>query len=98
MRETAVLANIMFGVLLIFTGANVPVDQLPGWMQSISTVLPFTHGIQAAREVADGASLSDVSGLLAAELALGLAYGALGYLFVRNAERLSRRHATLDRA
>jgi len=30
------VANIMFGVLLIFTGANVPVDQLPGWMQSIS--------------------------------------------------------------
>ena len=98
MREQAVLANIMFGVLLIFTGANVPVDQLPGWMQSISNVLPFTHGIEAAREVADGASLADVSDLLAIEVGLGLAYGAFGYLFIRNAERLSLRHATLDRA
>ena len=98
MREQAVLANIMFGVLLIFTGANVPVDQLPGWMQSISNVLPFTHGIEAAREVADGASLSDVADLLAVEIALGLAYGAFGYLFIRSAERLSLRHATLDRA
>jgi ABC-2 type transport system permease protein len=88
----------MFGVLLIFTGANVPVDQLPGWMQSISNVLPFTHGIEAAREVADGASLSNVADLLAVEIALGLAYGAFGYLFIRNAERLSLRHATLDRA
>ncbi len=98
LRETAVLANIMFGVLLIFTGANVPVDQLPGWMQSISNVLPFTHGIDAARQVADGASLSDVAGLLATEVALGVAYGAVGYVFIRNAERLSLRYATLDRA
>jgi ABC-2 type transport system permease protein len=98
MREQAVLANIMFGVLLIFTGANVAVDQLPGWMQSISNVLPFTHGIEAAREVADGASLSAVADLLAVELGLGLAYGALGYAFIRGAERLSLRWATLDRA
>ena len=48
--------------------------------------------------MADGASLTDVSGLLAAEVALGLAYGALGYLFILRAERLSRRYATLDRA
>jgi hypothetical protein len=67
-------------------------------MQSISNVLPFTHGIEAAREVADGASLADVSGLLAVEVALGVGYGAFGYLFIRGAERLSLRHATLDRA
>jgi ABC-2 type transport system permease protein len=98
LREQAVLANIMFGVLLVFTGANVPVDELPEWMQAISTVLPFTHGIEAARRIADGEALSDVDGLLGAELAIGLVYGAIGYLFIRNAERLSLRHATLDRA
>ena len=30
------LANIIFGLLLIFTGANVPMAELPGWMQAIS--------------------------------------------------------------
>ena len=88
----------MFGVLLVFTGANVPVDQLPAWMQQVSNVLPFTHGIEAARHVADGESLSDVAGLLGVETAIGVVYGALGYLFIRNAERMSLRHATLDRA
>jgi ABC-2 type transport system permease protein len=97
-REQAVLANIMFGLLLIFTGANVPVDSLPDWMQAISNVLPFTHGIEAARDIADGSSLSDASGLLLTETSIGLVYGALGYLFIRSAERLSLRHATLDRA
>jgi len=97
MRDQAVLANIMFGILLVFTGANVPIDQLPGWMQTISSVLPFTHGIEAAREIADGASLADVRGLLATEAAIGVVYAAIGYAFIRNAERLSLRHATLDR-
>jgi len=98
LREQAVLANVMFGVLLVFTGANVPVDQLPGWMQAVSTVLPFTHGIEAARRIADGAPLSDVDGLLLAEIVVGLASAVIGYLFITHAERLSRRHATLDRA
>lgn len=98
LRDQAVLANIMFGVLLVFTGANVPVDTLPGWMQAVSGVLPFTHGIEAARELADGASLSDVSDLLLAELTIGVVCGIVGFACIRGAETLSRRHATLDRA
>ena len=65
---------------------------------AISQGLPITHGIEAARRVADGESLSDVAGLLGVEAAIGVVYGALGYLFIRNAERMSLRHATLDRA
>jgi ABC-2 type transport system permease protein len=98
MREQAVLANILFGLLLIFTGANVPVDELPAWMQAVSEGLPFTHGIEAGRRIADGAAFADVGGLLAAEAAIGIAYTAVGYLFIRGAERASRRHATLERA
>ena len=97
-REQAVLANILFGLLLIFTGANVPIDDLPGWMQGVSEALPFTHGIEAARRIADGEGLGDVAGLLAAEAAIGLAYTALGYAAIRSAERASRRYATLERA
>ena len=97
-REQAVLANVLFGLLLIFTGANVPIDQLPGWMQVVSEGLPFTHGIEAARRIADGAGLGEVGGLLGLEAAIGLAYTALGYAFIRGAERASRRYATLERA
>jgi ABC-2 type transport system permease protein len=98
LRETAVLANILFGLLLIFTGANVPVESLPGWMQAVSEVLPFTHGIEAAREIADGASLSEAGGLLATEALIGTIYAVLGFLFIRGAETLSRKHATLETA
>ncbi len=97
-RETAVLLNIVFGLLLIFTGANVPLAELPGWMGAISEAMPLTRGIEAARRLADGGSLSGVAGLVAAEAAVGVAYGAAGYGFLRFMERQSRRHATLERA
>ena len=95
-REMAVTNNILFGLLLIFTGANVPVEQLPGWMQWISERVPLTHGIQAAREVAAGASLRDVSGLLASEATVGLTYTILGYALLRLMERESRKRASLQ--
>ncbi|HEX2496814.1 MAG TPA: ABC transporter permease [Gaiellaceae bacterium] len=95
-RETAVLNNVIFGLLLIFTGANVPLEELPGWMQAISNRIPLTHGIEAAREVADGASLGDVSGLLAAELAIGVVYTVVGYFCLRLMERESRRRASIQ--
>jgi ABC-2 type transport system permease protein len=95
-REMAVTNNILFGLLLIFTGANVPIEQLPGWMQAISERVPLTHGIQAAREVADGATLGDVSGLLAAEAAVGLTYTVLGYGLLRLMEHESRKRASIQ--
>ena len=97
MREQAVLANVLFGLLLIFTGANVPVDTLPVWMQTISQILPFTHGIEAARRLADGETVGAVAGLLTAEAVIGLVYAGLGYAAIRGAELLARRHATLER-
>jgi ABC-2 type transport system permease protein len=95
-RETAVLNNVIFGLLLIFTGANVPIDQLPGWMQAISERIPLTHGIEAARQVADGSSIGDVSGLLATEAVIGIAYTMAGYAVLRFMELESRRRASLQ--
>ena len=97
-RETAVLSNIIFGILLVCTGANVPLDALPDWLRALSEVLPFTHGIEAARQLADGASFSDVDGLVAQEALIGAVYATIGYTLIRVLERHSRKHATLERA
>jgi ABC-2 type transport system permease protein len=95
-REVAVLSNVVFGILLIFTGVNVAVGSLPGWMQPISNWLPLTHGIEAARQVAAGASVAEVGRLLAAEAGLGVLYVVAGLVLLRFLERESRRLATLD--
>ena len=97
-RENAVLSNLIFGFLLIFTGANVPLDALPGWMSTAAQGMPFTHAIAAARKLAAGSSLGDVGGLLGAEVLVGAVYGVLGYGLLRWFEWLGRRYATLERS
>jgi ABC-2 type transport system permease protein len=97
-RENAVLNNVIFGFLLIFTGANVPLDALPGWMSTAAQGMPFTHAIKAARQLAAGSGLGDVRGLLGAELLVGAVYAVLGYAVLRWFEAQGRRHATLERS
>jgi ABC-2 type transport system permease protein len=97
-RETAVLSNVLFGFLLIFTGANVPLSELPDWMESVAQFIPFTHSIAAARELAAGASLASVADLIGAELLVGGAYLVVGYVLLRFFEGQGRRHATLERS
>jgi len=97
-RETSVLSNVVLGLLLVFCGVNVPLDDLPGWMSTIAEGLPLTNGIRAARDVVAGASLGDVSGLLLTEAGIGLVYLLLGLVVLRFFEVQSRRHATLERS
>lgn len=97
-RETAVLSNVLVGLLLIFCGANVPLADLPAWMAAIGRGLPLTHAIEAARSVAAGASLTNVRSLLAREAAIGVVYTICGFGLIRFFELQSRRLATLERA
>jgi ABC-2 type transport system permease protein len=97
-RENAVLNNVIFGFLLIFTGANVPLDALPGWMSTAAQGMPFTHAIKAARQLAAGGGLGDVRGLIGAEILVGAVYGIVGYGVLRFFELQGRRHATLERS
>lgn len=90
--------HVLFGFLLIFTGANVPLADLPSWMRAISQAIPFTHSIEAARELVGGASMSSVLDLVGTELVIGAAYLLAGYLLLRFFENQGRRHATLERS
>lgn len=96
-RETAVLGNVVFCVLLVFCGTNVAVAELPGWMAAVGEWLPLTHAIEAARAIANGAGLGDVGGLVLRELGVGALYTVAGLGLLGWLEQESRRHATLDR-
>jgi ABC-2 type transport system permease protein len=95
-RETAVLANVIFGVLLVFCGVNIPLDRLPSWMAAVSPWLPLTHGIAAARSLADGATLGSVAGEVGKEAAVGAGYVVIGMVMLSYFEWESRRRATLE--
>ena len=95
-REMAVFSNLVFAVLLVFCGVNVPLDDLPGWMSTAAQGLPVTHAVEAGREVVAGASLDSVAGLLATELAIGVAYLLLGLALLRHFENVARHRATIE--
>jgi ABC-2 type transport system permease protein len=97
-RESAVLSNVFFGFLLIFTGANVPLAELPDWMRAVSDFIPFTHSIEAGRRLVDGAPIGEVLGLVGAEVVIGVVYAIAGFLTFRFFENQGRRHATLERS
>jgi ABC-2 type transport system permease protein len=88
--------NTVYFLLLIFSGANLNLAQMPAWMQAISSVLPLTRGIAAARKVIGGASLSDVSVLLIEEFFIGVGYIFIGYMMFRWFEFQAKQRGTLE--
>lgn len=95
-RNVSLFADTISGCMLLVAGANVPLARLPGWIQSLASVLPLTHGITAARRIAGGSSLSATGGLLTTELAIGAVYLLVGLGMLRLFEYEGRRTATLE--
>jgi ABC-2 type transport system permease protein len=90
--------NLVYFLLLIFSGANVALEALPGWVQAISSALPLTRGIAAARLLVGGASLSEAGPLLLGELGIGVLYSLLGYALFTVFEIEAKRRGTLELA
>ncbi|GAH56432.1 unnamed protein product, partial [marine sediment metagenome] len=88
--------NTIFFLILVFSGANLPLDKMPAWMQVVSKWLPLTRSIKSARLFVSGASLTEVSLLLASEFAIGLAYALVGFIFFRWFEFQARKRGTLE--
>jgi ABC-2 type transport system permease protein len=95
-RDVFFFSNLVYFLMLLFCGVNIPMRTLPGWMQTIGFSLPLTHGIEAARRVAAGASLHAVAGLCYREALIGAIYAALAFALFRGFELESRRRASLE--
>jgi ABC-2 type transport system permease protein len=95
-REPILLAGLTYSLLLLLCGVNVSADELPQALETLGSILPLTHGIAAARELATGASLGDVSDWILAEAAIGAAYAAVAFALFRLLERHARREGSLE--
>jgi ABC-2 type transport system permease protein len=96
LRDGLFGANLVTMSILLFCGVNIPVAELPGWMQVIANLLPFTHGLEAVRQAADGAGLEQVGGLIGIEALVGIAYAVAAFALFVYLERSARANATLD--
>lgn len=94
--DTAVLANFAMFVILLLSGANVPLAELPDAAAAASQAIPLTRSIAAARMYAAGAPLDAGLGLLAGDLALGAVYAVAGYAVFGWLETQARRQGRLE--
>jgi ABC-2 type transport system permease protein len=95
-RDVISFSWIFVPVLLLLSGANVPRERLPEWLQTIGSGLPLTHGIEAARDLVAGQTLGENGRVILLELAIGLVYAGVGILLLRLFELESRRTASLE--
>jgi len=95
-HQMHLILNLMEYVLLIFTGSNFPITQLPKYLQMVSYALPLTRSIEAARGIAAGMGGCDIAGLLIGEVAVGLMYIVIAASLVKWAEREAIKNGTLE--
>jgi ABC-2 type transport system permease protein len=94
-RDVFFISNLMYFFMLLLCGVNVPLEELPSVMQSIGRALPLTHGIEAARGVADGASFGDVWSLVRTEALIGICYAVVAFGLFRFFETEGKRTGSL---
>ncbi|HEY3340625.1 MAG TPA: ABC transporter permease, partial [Anaerolineae bacterium] len=97
-KQTGPLTNLLTNALLFTNGAILPVDRLPGWLQTFAKLLPSTQGIIVLRNVIlKGQSLD--AAWLDGSLVLLVIHSALffvaGWLVYRWGEGIAKRRGSL---
>lgn len=61
-KIAGVIASALYFPMLIFSGATLPYEVMPGAMQRIVDVLPLTQGIKILKNVVLGLPVDNVTG------------------------------------
>lgn len=90
------ILNLINYLLLIFTGALIPVTQFEYPVRLISDVLPMTRGIAAMRAYIAGNEIIECVSLLGQEACVGIAYFLIAGFIVQLTERIAIRSGRID--
>ncbi|MDE3113319.1 MAG: ABC transporter permease [Chloroflexota bacterium] len=90
------LANLAMFVLLLLTGTNVPLSDLPPFLSPVSQILPLTRSVAAARMLATGGAFADAIPLIAQDVVIGALWGVAGLVLFGWLEVQARRRGTLE--
>jgi ABC-type polysaccharide/polyol phosphate export permease len=91
LRDWLVIYSFMLTMFLIFPGGVIPRDELPLGLGVIGEAMPVTHALEGLRAAYAGAGIGAISGNLALEALVGLAYAVAGYAAFRAVEVYARR-------
>lgn len=93
-REIHMLLNIAYSLMLLFSGANIPKENLPQPLIYITNILPLSRSIEAARMIYNGDLQIGI--LLIEEFILGCICLLIALLFYNFLEQRARRGSTID--
>ena len=80
----------------LLAGVMYPIAVLPDWVQSVSSIIPLTYGLEAVRMVLlQGATVTDISVELTILALFTVVLLGLGLLAVNYSLRIARRDGTL---
>ena len=90
------MLNSVVMLIMIFSGANFPVTQLPDFAQWISKIFPLNRGIAAANMSFSYDFNLEFWQLIREEALLGLTFYLLAFFAIRIVERIAIRNASLE--
>ncbi len=93
-REIHMLLNTTYSFMILFSGANIPKDDLPKACAIITNILPLSRSIEAARMIYNGNL--NVGMQLIQEFLLGCAYIFLALLLYNFLENIARKGSAID--
>ena len=95
-HDVNLILNLAMYSLLVLSGANFPIEELPGPVAAVSWALPLTRAIRGARLAYNGAPWATLAPLAGGELAVGAVYLAAGYLLFSWMELRARRDGAFE--
>jgi ABC-2 type transport system permease protein len=97
-KRVQMLNDLVLLMVMFFSGAVLPLDELPTWAEAVSTPLFMTHAVAGLRTtMLDGAALPiSGTGGLAWMLGTAAAWFALGLTIFRVCERIAKRRGSLS--
>lgn len=96
-RQANALSNFLQGPIHLLGGFYVSRDVLPGWLQTVSNILPLAHALDALRAASlQGASMGTIADPLLWCLGTSLIFVLIGIWSLARLDRIVRHAGTLD--
>jgi ABC-2 type transport system permease protein len=95
-RDWSNIQTAFVGLILILSGAIIPLDVFPAPVQELAKLLPVTNGLISLKSTFVGNPLADTSGELLREAMTGVVYVIIGYFGFRMFETAAKKRGTLE--
>ena len=82
-KTAGIIASVLYFPMIIFSGATLPYEVMPGAMQKVVDILPLTQGIKILKNTILGLSVENVMGAVAFMVVLAVICSTIAIKFFR---------------